>query len=70
MKRAVLKADEQRDCSYSLRVSISTCEALAARGVFFRRAGVGSFFSPQTAIKFSLTPLGQAVKAHLEASNG
>lgn len=42
-----------------------TLRALMRRGLIDYRPGVGSFYSPQTAIKWPLTPLGLAVRQHL-----
>lgn len=45
---------------------IGTLNALYSRALVQRHVGPGSFYSPQTAIKWPLTPLGKDVRAHLE----
>lgn len=48
--------------SYTLGVTLNTCEALASKGLVRRVAGVGAFYSPRTAILWPFTPLGLAVR--------
>jgi len=55
--------------SYRLRIGMNTLTALHTRGLVGRHAGIGSMFSPQTNIRWPLTPLGLAVRAELERSN-
>jgi hypothetical protein len=45
---------------------LNTLEALHARKIVGKIAGVGSFFSPHTAIQWPLTPLGKQIRAHLQ----
>ena len=49
---------------------MGTLEALYSRHLVAKRAGVGSMFSPQTAIKWPLRPLGLAVRQALKEMEG
>ena len=45
---------------------MGTLEALCARDLVGKTTGPGAFYSPQTAIKWPLTPLGLQVRQYLE----
>lgn len=67
-RTAILRALCGADSSYSMRASISTCEALERRGLLRAdRTKPGAFYSPRTAIKWQLTPRGREVAETLSA---
>lgn len=43
-----------------------TLDALYSRGLVYKKAGLGAMFSPHTAIKWPLRPLGLAVRDYLK----
>ena len=45
---------------------MGTLKALCARKLVGRKTGPGALYSPQTAIKWPLTPLGLQVRQYLE----
>lgn len=46
--------------SYELQESLATMQALARRDLARKKAGLGSIWSPQTAIEFFITAKGMA----------
>ena len=69
-QRRALLADRTRgESSYCLRSSIGTMDALRTRKLVLRVGGLGSMFSPQTAVKWPLTPLGLQVRQILQEQN-
>lgn len=66
-QRRAMMADRSRgQCAYTMRVRLETLEALRARGLLRRNAGVGSMFSPRTSIEWPLTNLGFNVRTELQ----
>lgn len=61
-RRALVKllAYPEGACSYELRETLSTMQALVQRGFARKTAGLGSIWSPQTSIEFFITAEGKA----------
>ncbi len=66
-QRRALTHKNAGGCSYTW-AGIGTLQALHSRGLVLRNGRRGSMFSPQTNIRWPLTPLGLAVRAYLENS--
>ena len=67
-RKAVLKLSTGRWSSWSAGLSLGTLNALERREIAeaSNRDAVGAVWSPQTIIKWKLTPLGLAVRAILQ----
>lgn len=63
-QRAALLHPRAGDSSYGW-ARMGTLEALYSRKLVGRQTGRGALYSPQTAIKWPLTPLGLAVRSHI-----
>lgn len=68
-QREALLHKKAGGCAYRWATR-ATLEALFRRKLVFRNAGLGSMFSPSTAIEWPLSLLGLALKAHIERNEG
>ena len=69
-REAMPKLKTWGSSSYSLRIPMNTLRALERKGIVTSVAGVGSMWSPQTAIKWKPSPTGLAVRSYLMAQDG